>query len=571
MHLPEHLFSGKDGEQFRSFVQNILDTVEKQSVQIEKQNEQLKKQSMQIEKLTEDNEKLRAEIRHLKKQKGKPKIRPNVPDQTDQGQTPPEEDATVQGSTQNNSGPPPKGKRPKQQPPGETAAPPITVDCEEICKVPNPQKGWRFKGYYDSLHTEMVVEFVTTLYRREYYLTPEGIVSAPLPEHVKGRFGDNLKSHALDFYHSFSTTQPLLLAWMQDHGCPISEGALSNILTCGHDAFHQEKEELLDAGIACSKYLQADDTGARHQGKNGYCLAVGNEFFTYFSSTASKSRINFLTRLQGKQCCYLLDSVAIDYMKQVKMAGKWVEALSASVVQAFNTSAEWETFLDQLGLTTVPQRRLATEGVLKAALVKNRCLESMIIHSDGARQFDTAFQHSLCWYHAGRPLDKLIPGNALERAARDWIQDQYWLIYDDLEDYRQNPTEKKKQQIKRDFDHWVTTRVDYPDLQDVLGRLMVFREELLLVLEYPWLPLNNNLMERQIREYVKRRKVSGGTRSGLGQMCRDTFASLKKTCKQHGISFAKYLKDRISETHLLPRLKDLILQASGYQETVIAS
>ncbi len=130
---------------------------------------------------------------------------------------------------------------------------------------------------------------------------------------------------------------------------------------------------------------------------------------------------------------------------------------------------------------------------------------------------------------------------------------------------------KKKQQIKRDFNHWVTTRVDYPDLQTVLGKLMVVREELLLVLEYPWLPLHNNLMERQIREYVKRRKVSGGTRSDLGQMCRDTFASLKKTCKQHGISFAKYLKDRLSGTNLLPRLKDLVLQASGHQETVIAS
>ncbi|MDP0562888.1 MAG: hypothetical protein QS721_11415 [Candidatus Endonucleobacter sp. (ex Gigantidas childressi)] len=67
-------------------------------------------------------------------------------------------------------------------------------------------------------------------------------MSASLSEHVKDRFGDNLKSHALDFYHSFSTTQTLLLAWMQDHGCPISEGSLSNILTSGHDAFHQEKK-----------------------------------------------------------------------------------------------------------------------------------------------------------------------------------------------------------------------------------------------------------------------------------------------------------------------------------------
>ena len=184
-------------------------------------------------------------------------------------------------------------------------------------------------------------------------------------------------------------------------------------------------------------------------------------------------------------------------------------------------------------------------------------LEHMIVHSDGARQFDTVFEHGLCWYHAGRPLDKLIPANDLERAARDWMQDQYWRLYDDIKAYQKSPTEEDKHKLYKAFDQWVATRTLYPDLQKVLGQLKVVREELLLVLEYPWLPLHNNLSERQIREYVKRRKVSGGTRSELGRKCRDTFASLKKTCKQHGISFARYLKDRLSGNNLIPRLADL--------------
>ena len=115
----------------------------------------------------------------------------------------------------------------------------------------------------------------------------------------------------------------------------------------------------------------------------------------------------------------------------------------------------------------------------------------------------------------------LIPGNDLERAARDTVQD-YWSLYDDIEAYQKNPTERINRSLP-DFDRWVT-EVDYPRMST-----------LLLVLEYPWLPLHNNLSERQIREYVKRRKISGGTRSELGRKCRDTFASLKKTCKQHGI------------------------------------
>jgi hypothetical protein len=53
------------------------------------------------------------------------------------------------------------------------------------------------------------------------------------------------------------------------------------------------------AGLAVSSYIGTDDTGARHQGKNGYCTAIGNDLFAYFESTASKSRLNFLQVLQG--------------------------------------------------------------------------------------------------------------------------------------------------------------------------------------------------------------------------------------------------------------------------------
>ena len=66
-----------------------------------------------------------------------------------------------------------------------------------------------------------------------------------------------------------------------------------------------------------------------------------------------------------------------------------------------------------------------------------------------------------------------------------------------------------------------------------------------MVLERPELPLHNNLSEQDIREYVKRRKISGGTRSEQGRSCRDTFASLKKTCRKLGVSFWDYLNDRI--------------------------
>ncbi len=91
------------------------------------------------------------------------------------------------------------------------------------------------------------------------------------------------------------------------------------------------------------------------------------------------------------------------------MADKWINTLSAYGETHFLNDGSWEEFLDDHGLLAKQQRRWATEAVLKAGLLSNGFPKSMIIHSDGARQFDTVFEHSLCWFHASRPLAKLIP------------------------------------------------------------------------------------------------------------------------------------------------------------------
>ncbi len=514
-----------------------------------------------VDKLSTENAQLRDEIRHLKKLKGQPNIRPGKKASESDNNKDDDDDEPSSGS---GNTPPPKSKRQRPQKPGRTAKPAPPSLCDKVCPVEGVGTDWRRKGYQDFVHIDVDLQFAATRYRREIWLTPDGqTVTAPLPAHVKGRFGDNLIAMVLDLYHSCSVTQPLLLDWLHSHDCSISEGTLNNLLTQKHERFHQEKEDILKTGIACSRMLLVDDTGARHDGQNGYCTVIGNDTFTVFTSTPSKSRINFLTLLQGQRRCHVLNPVAIAYMKQIKMADKWIDVLSVYGETHFLNETAWEAFLDDQKLFAKQQRRYATEAVLKAGLLNSGFPENMIIHSDGARQFDTVFPHSLCWYHAGRPLAKLIPANDLERAARDWMENQYWQLYDNIEAYCQNPKADRKGQIERDFDHWVTTQVDYPELKGVLGQLHRAREELLLILKYPWLPLHNNLSERQIREYVKRRKISGGTRSALGQLCRDTFASLKKTCRLHGISFARYLKDRLSGVGNIPRLSDVIQEKSA--------
>src|SRR6185369_7357155 len=108
------------------------------------------------------------------------------------------------------------------------------------------------------------------------------------------------------------------------------------------------------------------------------------------------------------------------------------------------------------------------------------------------------------------------------------------------------------------FDALAEQRTDYPNINSALKEMRDHRADLLRVLERPEIPLHNNAMESDIREYVKKRKISGGTRSDAGRRCRDTFASLKKTCRKLGVSFWAYLRDRVRGLGQIPRLADLI-------------
>ena len=120
------------------------------------------------------------------------------------------------------------------------------------------------------------------------------------------------------------------------------------------------------------------------------------------------------------------------------------------------------------------------------------------------------------------------------------------------------PTARKKARLERDFDRLFLRKTGYPELNTALVKIHAKRENLLLVLEHPEIPLHNNPSENDIRQYVKKRKISAGTRSDLGRRCRDTFLSLKTTCRKLGVTFWRYLQDRIHGENTVPPLGQLI-------------
>ncbi len=136
---------------------------------------------------------------------------------------------------------------------------------------------------------------------------------------------------------------------------------------------------------------------------------------------------------------------------------------------------------------------------------------------------------------------------------------QKWLSK--LENIELSITDKEK------FNEWlVEVGIVTPKNIRIVNSFKNNKSDLLKVLEKPYLLLHNNLSERDIRDYVKKRKISGSTRSENGRKARDTFASLKKTCKKLGISFLAYLKDRVLGDGKIPCLGESVRVAISRTE-----
>lgn len=183
----------------------------------------------------------------------------------------------------------------------------------------------------------------------------------------------------------------------------------------------------------------------------------------------------------------------------------------------------------------------------------------LVIVSDGAGQF-AILLHALCWVHAERLVHKLIPHNDQQRQDQERVRGEIWDLYRDLKRYQADPDPVEAPILAARFDQVFTQRTSFETLNRTLKRLHGHSDKLLLVLQRPDIPLHTNGSENDIRGFVKWRKVSGGTRSDLGTRCRDTFASLKKTCRKLGISFWYYLADRIQRKGEIPQLPEIIRQ-----------
>ena len=256
---------------------------------------------------------------------------------------------------------------------------------------------------------------------------------------------------------------------------------------------------------------------------------------------------------------FVINMDAICYMQSNKLPQQVLAAITENLGTIFANDSQWDAFLTQNGIINDRHVQIATEGVLIGSIIEHGVSKHLAILSDDAGQFNVLL-HALCWIHANRAIDKIIPFTDQATKDLETVKDQVWRLYKGLKAYKRDPKPAVKKRLERKFDKIFTQTTSSASLNLALKRIYNNKSELLLVLERPDIPLHNNGAENAIREYVKRRKISGGTRSDAGRMCRDTFTSLKKTCRKVGVSFWQYLKDRIENVGLIPDLPELVHQ-----------
>jgi len=384
-------------------------------------------------RLTTENEALREENARLKGLKGKPDIKPRS--------KPP---ANKPSGMDKASDKRPRREGKQKRGPKKPSAP---VEERRVA-VDGIPPGSRFKGFEPFTVQELRIEARTVCYQRERWVTPDGVTMlAPLPHGITDHFGPELKRFILAQYHQGQTTVQRLVDLLQGLGVAISKRQVVRILTGSNDRFVTEAQDVLRAGLTHGRWISVDDTGARHQGRNGVCTQIGNDAFTAFATTFSKSRLNFLDLLRAGHGDYVLNAQAFAAMRQRGLAGTVIARLAAHPARFFADAAAWTAHLEALeiaGRAVHPDPvRIATEGALWGSICAHGFLKEAVILSDDAGQFNVG-EHALCWVHAERLVHKLDTFTEAARKAKDLVQSLIWWLYADLKAYRAAPTPRRK-------------------------------------------------------------------------------------------------------------------------------
>jgi len=503
--------------------------------------------------LREEVQQLRDENNRLKGEQGQPNVKPN------KGKKDRNQDYSSEKER----------RRPKQWRKGSKVDK-IEIDREETLEVDKQTlpSDAQFKGYELVVVQDIDIKTDNVRFRKEKYYAPSTKKSylASLPAGYEGEFGPGLRALIITLYYASEMTEPKIIEFLSHFNISISAGQVSNMLSKKNEVWHTEKDEIYQAGLASSNWQHIDDTSTRVDGQNQYCHVLGNPLYTAYFTRPRKDRLTIIEILQNvSENLFLLNEHTLDWLEPFALP-QWVHRTIAQWPHHLLLSyAQFEELVNThlARLNKQQQARVFEAAALGAYHSQTTMPIVPLLLCDDAPQFKSITDElALCWVHEGRHYKKLTPFLDYHRQLLDDFRTKFWQFYHQLQRYRAGPSPNQATLLSQTFDTLFSTVTGYDTLDQRIAKTKTKKNNLLMVLAHPEIPLHNNPAELGARRRVRKRDISFGPRSADGAACWDTFMTLAATAKKLSVSFYAYIHDRVSGTNALPSLAEIIKQRS---------
>ncbi len=459
-----------------------------------------------VERLSEENEKLKIEIQklrdennRLKGEQGKPKI----PGKKGSGKG---KNVSSEKDRKQRKGKEEKPKSKKKN---------IPINRTEICKV------------------DPSILPADAEYRKEIFNSPseKRTYVGELPTGIVGKFGPGIRSLVCTLKYVANMAQPKIRELLENCGIDISQSTISRILTNDETGFNQEKKDIFRAALEHTPYHQIDDTTVRVNGKNYYSQIFCNPYYTAFFTVPRKDRLTILDLLLcGRERTSRFDQKAFCLMADFKVSKKMTAQLRDLTEDKEISEEEMQLLLQKVFKKGKGKNTKAR--IMEAAAIASyhRQIDVPIVDillADDAPQFKKIVEElALCWIHEGRHYNRLDPVVPCSVDALKDFKTCFWNFYGDLPKYKQNPSPETAAKLSIEFDGLFSTKTIYDALNDRIEKNRNKKDELLLVLKYPGLPLHNNDSELGARVEKHRQDVSLHTISEAGTTVKDAFLTI---------------------------------------------
>ena len=506
------------------------------------------------DRLTTENQSLKDKLNELTGEQGKPNIRKQTKSKDKSN------DISSEGNRK-------KGKKIKTRGKGGSKKSKITTTRDVTLSMkpedlpPDAKKSGRKKTVIQDV--QFTIEN-TVFIRQQYYSVMENkYYLTPLPPGYEGQYGPNIKSWTNALYSNGQMTTDKITWMFNTAGVLVSKPTVYSFLASAEPQMSEEKEAIVKSGLASTPYQHLDDTSGREKGKNRNVNVLGNEFYSAYFTLPSKDRLTIIKMLSLGDLKFSINAEAFELMSVMNVPQKFIDALKEHVSLKYYTEASIEKIMDTVfGSKNKGNRKLVVEAMAIAAYRNSPyAIKQLIV--DDAPQFKLITEAlGLCWIHEGRHYKKLKPVFKKNIRALEEFIDDFWNYYHKLQEYKDNPMPELAKKRRDEFETLFSRKTGCEILDKQIALTYKKSKALLLVLEYPNIPLHNNPAELMARYQARSRDIHLHTMCEQGTTIKDSLATVSGTAKKLSVNLFHYIYDRITQKFEMISLAELITKRS---------